>query len=559
MSQLNLYYRAFKEYRKYTLTNKSCIKQRQLIKQSAKGDDLLETVRNTCIIDKAWVEKIEEGLPFVEKAIAEERQFIKNEGEVVEIEKIKRVSKESVEHLARHSDLITHLPQEGDDIIPDKIFMVERLNDYAVYENRFLYMLLCYLRDFIDMRLKKIKELGNMYKADTVLKRDIRTHEGKIVFESKYHEESKKDPYSNFDRETIKIIERIESCQHIITSLLAKPLMVIVAKSPMIKPPITKTNVLRMNTKFKNSVALYEYISSYNGLGYKIEQIKKTYNPFTKELEDELAELINIASFLTYEYGNELNDSLQKAYEKEEEEKLELEREALLKRIEQLKERFSKGECSVEDYILELENGNKALLEENKKCTEIVNDYKRLSDKYDTLKHETIQLNKKITEAENDAKNKQSTINQLTAKYDRDMAFAEQKRIADLENQEILFNRKEKELNDAFDKRLLEQQNEYQTKMIEQESVYTKRYNELESIHQEVVKKRDLLKAKVIALMKVQGEEVEDVYNDKRSFEQLEKEFVAFYEFFEQRWGEAKRNIRQNLLWSKIKNIKKKM
>ena len=142
MSQLNLYYRAFREYRKYTLADKACVKQRQQFKNSPTEDDKLETIRTVCIIDEEWVQKIEEGLPFVEKAIAEERQFIKNEGEVLDIEKIKRVSKDSVEHLARHSEMITHLPKDGGDIIPDKIYMVERLSDYAVYENRFLYMLL---------------------------------------------------------------------------------------------------------------------------------------------------------------------------------------------------------------------------------------------------------------------------------------------------------------------------------------------------------------------------------------------------------------------------------
>ena len=53
--------------------------------------------------------------------------------------------------------MITHVPEEeGDNIVPDKLYMVEKLSDYAVYENRFLFMLLSYLRDFIQYRLEKI-------------------------------------------------------------------------------------------------------------------------------------------------------------------------------------------------------------------------------------------------------------------------------------------------------------------------------------------------------------------------------------------------------------------
>ena len=548
MSQLNLYYRAFNEYRKHTISDKACIKQRQQIKQSVKGNDLLEIVRNTCVIDKAWVEKIEEGLPFVEKAIAEERQFIKNEGEVVEIEKIKRVSKESVEHLARHSDLITHLPKGEGEVIPDKIYMVERLSDFAVYENRFLYMLLCYIRDFIDLRLKKIKELGNMYKANTEINRNIHTTTGKIVFEAKYYEESRKDVYSNFDKETVKIIERIESCQHIVTSLLAKPLMNIVSKSPMIKPPITKTNVLKMNTKFKNAVALYEYVSSYVGLGYKIEQIKKTYNPFPDNIEDEFAELINLTSFLTYEHGNELGEELRKYYEAEEEEKKEKERQIILKRIEELKERFNKGKCSVEEYVIELENANKLLLEENNKNVETLKDYNKLKDTYRALKEDFVDNNKKLTESQNTVKKQQFTIAQINDKYERDMALAEQKRVEDLQIQANEFKVKEAETKALHEKQLIEQQ-----------TVFSNKYSELEKKHLELVNDTNILKANLIALKKLQGEEIEDIYSDKQSFEQLEKEFLAFYEFFESKWVEAKRSIRQNLLWNKIKNLNKKM
>ena len=118
-------------------------------------------VKYLCTIDDEWVKAIEEGLEFVEKAVREERQFIRTNGEVVPIEKMKKISKDSVEHLAKHSEMITHVPEDGKSIIPDKMYMVEKLSDYAVYENRFLYMMLCYLRDFINYRLPSGPQHGN--------------------------------------------------------------------------------------------------------------------------------------------------------------------------------------------------------------------------------------------------------------------------------------------------------------------------------------------------------------------------------------------------------------
>ena len=66
--------------------------------------------------------------------------ILKGETRLPDPEKVKNVSKDSVAHLARHSNLITRY-EEGEDIIPDRLYTVERLSDYAVYENRFLYML----------------------------------------------------------------------------------------------------------------------------------------------------------------------------------------------------------------------------------------------------------------------------------------------------------------------------------------------------------------------------------------------------------------------------------
>lgn len=552
MSQLNLYYRAFKEYRKYTLPDKACIKQRQRIKQYSSEHDKLESIRTTCVIDEKWVEQIELGLPFVEKAIAEERQFIKNEGEVLDIEKVKRVSKDSVEHLARHSDLITHVPKDGGDLIPDKIYMVERLSDYAVYENRFLYMLLCYLRDFIDIRLKKIKELGNTYNANTYIKRDMLTSNGKIFFEGKLVEQSKRDPYSSFDKNSISLIGRIESCQHLVTSLLAKPLMVIVSKTPMIKPPITKTNVLKMNTKFKNSVALYEYLAAYEGPGYEIVEEKKTFSPFGDELCDELSEIINLTSFLTYEYGNGLNETLKKEYEAEERELKERERIRFLREIEELKARLEKKEISVEEYVYSVEKALEDLKSENQNLKVFEKDLAVLKIKHEDLKQEKIGLNKKLAESEKENMELNAHIDALNIQHEKDLQEAEERRISDLENQA---NDMTLEFNEKTAKR--EQEHAEQMNSL-RESTSTE-YATLKGEFDALSKKNVLMSAELHAVKGSQGLMEADELVSEAEFTELEKELVAFYDMFVEKWKQAKRQIRQDVLWNKFKKLRDKV
>ena len=110
MNQLDVYYRALLNYRQLTATDTNCTALSSAIVESNAEQDKIVITRAFCTIDEDWVEAIEKGLVHIEKAIKEDRQFIRSNGEVVPIEKVKHVSKESVEHLAKHSNLITKEP-----------------------------------------------------------------------------------------------------------------------------------------------------------------------------------------------------------------------------------------------------------------------------------------------------------------------------------------------------------------------------------------------------------------------------------------------------------------
>ena len=98
-------------------------------------------------------------------------------------------------------------------------------------------------------------------------------------------------------------------------ALLGTPLMDQVSKVAMIKPPITKTNVLKMNHNFKMAVALYEYLSAYDGDGYTIQEIRRSFTPFSAETADEISETVLLTSFLAYKNANDLEGELRENFE----------------------------------------------------------------------------------------------------------------------------------------------------------------------------------------------------------------------------------------------------
>ena len=592
MSQLDVYYRAFKELRKETAKNSVCERERKKFIDANPEQDRLEATKYLCKIEEDWIKAIEEGLEFVEKAVAEERQFIRTNGEVVPIEKVKKVSKDSVEHLAKHSEMITHVPEhEGDLLVPDELYMVEKLSDYAVYENRFLYMMLVYLRNFIEFRLEKIETLRRTYLGEMSFDKEITTPNSTLKIKAEIYERRTDNPFPVPDKESEQLVKRISDCREIINSLLNTDLMTQVAKSPMIKPPIVKTNVLKMNNNFKRSLALYDYIASYKGDGYTYEEVHYHFTPWPEKVADELAESAKMTSFLAYKVGNGIEDVLETEYNAEEERRKVKEEERLKERIIRLKKKALESGQSLEEYMLALEDLLKRLEKDNEGLERIRQEIEILNYKINTLTEEKKELNRRMEELEQTIVEKEMEISQLKQQYIDDMAS---------------LNRTHKDeigkLNAANAEEIAKHKAEFAEKMSATVSEYEEKNSrlkeELSSVRatcertvQECEQKIEAdkafvadfenIKEKIEQDCKARVKEIEDQlvfvrgeldgiraqqgllkpssdYTSRERFTELEREYEAFHKFFTQQWEYTKKEIRKNILKNSPKGGKKR-
>lgn len=414
MKQLDVYYRALLNYREQTQQNKECVSDSRAVIKANPDSDKIVLTRKHCIVEEDWVDTIEEGLKYIAKAIAEERQFIYSNGQTVPIEKVKSVSKDSVVHLAKHSNLITR-EMPGEDVIPDQLYTVEKLNDYAVYENKFLYMLLCYLRDFITIRYNKILELSNTYNGTMTMNKVVKTANRTMSYSVNFAEEKRDDDYLKETNRAKEIISRIDILLKTVLSFFSTPLMQFVSKAPMIKPPITKTNVLKMNNNFKQALNLYGYVVAYEGDGYSVETETKELSPFDETVAEEMSETILLSSFITYEHSLGIEAQLKKEYELEEKRRKERALEEFREKLEAARLRVQKSEMSMEEYILMLEKHVRAL---EKKAIELDKVKKELEETK-ALLEQCQKENQELKE------NLERTINELEAeklRYITDMA-----------------------------------------------------------------------------------------------------------------------------------------
>ena len=551
MNDLDIYYRALLNYRALTRQDRECSLFRKAMAQADTENDRIVVTRNICTVDEDWVIAIEEGLVFVEKAIREERQFIYSNGEVVPIEKVKQVSKDSVQHLAKHSNLITK-KSEGEDLIPDKLYSVERLNDYAVYENRFLYMLLCYLRDFVTIRYNKILDLTNQYDGMLQIKKEVTLPKQTVTYSVDLHDVRRDDPYLREHNAARDIIDRMDLILKTIMAFLNTPLMECAGKAAMLKPPITKTNVLKMDNNFKGAVALYDFIIAYEKPGYTSESRMTEIAPFGDELAEEIAEAGALLTFLTYEYGLDLNGKLKNNYEAEEERRKALEIAKKQEQLDALKRRLAGMSDTPNEYILALEKQIKLLENEARQL-------EPLRDQINSLREIEDNLTEELKVSREEAEDMRRELAESEDKHLKQMDQVKSELNERIHDNLVRHEQEMKALEKACNERIdavNQQMRDMTAKMNEEvcqarlnmeESI--RKMNALSESYDELLEEKRLCEARVKALRSQGGESFEDdECTDRESFDELEKELEAFVRFYENRWGITKKKIRKKLL-----------
>ncbi len=531
MKQLDTYYRALMEYKRITGSNSECEAFSRALSNAESAVESIELTRTVCTVDEDWIERIENGLVHIANAIHEERQFILSEGETVPIEKVKSVSVESVKHLAKHSNLISRAPVDGE-IIPDSIYTVERLNDYTVYENRFLYMLLCYLRDFISIRLDKIIEFSHKYEGSLTLNKVLDLGGRHISYRIDLTEKCKNHPYLRDHSENKNIIEKISLIFRTVLSLLSTPLMESVSKASMLKPPITKTNVLKMDKHFRGAVDLYDYIMAYDKPGYTTKEEKRIISPFDDELSDDIAAICLALSFITYENTLDIRADLAHRYEVEEEHQRAAEIKQYSDQIAQIKRRMQNGEIESAEYIHALEKRFCALEAAYENTEAIIEKLGAAEREIFSLRAQSTALNAKNNnleeELEADAKRHLTERETLKAEYDQKLSVADAEHLQQISALENTYREELAQMQQRLTQALQEN--------------YT-----LKEERSELVEEKLVADARMKAIRSNRGELVES-HTDKEKFDQLEREYEAFTRFYKSQWKKAKREIRKSLL-----------
>ena len=413
MVDFSKYYRSYKYMQDMLKSDFTHNYIEEALKDGDEGKDSIFGKTNEKVIDMDWVIAIEETLPYIQKAIDEQRRFIKQAENVVRIKKAK------------------------------KILTVEREEGFAIYENRVLLTLIHKALMFVDDKYSKMKDVPNDSYNNITMNRHLELNQQKLDFSVNYVNENHESLAEDLDVEDIESLsdfDRIRRIRQGLNECLATPLMKEIAKEPQVKPPLTQTNLLKENPNFKKAVELWSFLDTYKKQGFEL--VGEEYNG---KMTDENKKDVYLAmEFQHFMMSITTNPALRKMLQEKYEEENALAKEEA-DRPEKVKEMVLEAQTEaerkeeIEKLTAEITELKQKIAEQKQKIEEQANIIKTQEGK--------------IAALENERESHAKQVEQMNAD------FAEKTRIAE-ENFANRLSAKQKEFDDAQTAH-----NEYVTKL----------------------------------------------------------------------------------------------
>lgn len=413
MVDFSKYYRSYKYMQDMLKSDFTHNYIEEALKDGDEGKDSISGKTNEKVIDMDWVIAIEETLPYIQKAIEEQRRFIKQAENVVRIKKAK------------------------------KILTVEREEGFAIYENRVLLTLIHKALMFVDDKYSKMKDVPNDSYNNITMNRHLELNQQKLDFSVNYVNENHESLAEDLDVEDIESLsdfDRIRRIRQGLNECLATPLMKEIAKEPQVKPPLTQTNLLKENPNFKKAVELWSFLDTYKKQGFEL--VGEEYNG--KMTDENKEDVYLVMEFQHFMMSITTNPALRKMLQEKYEEENALAKEEA-DRPEKVKEMVLEAQTEAV-HKEEIEKLNAEITELKQKIAE---QKQKIEEQANIIKTQE----GKIAALENERESHAKQVEQMNAD------FAEKTRIAE-ENFANRLSAKQKEFDDAQTAH-----NEYVTKL----------------------------------------------------------------------------------------------
>ena len=236
------------------------------------GDNTLQQKNRVLhkVVDERWLTIVEEGIDAIFNIVDKPRRFIKTSEEVVPVALAKKITADSVRHLSQNTQFINQ--NAAGEIEPTKILTVTTEESYDLYENRFVYHLIQRLFTFVDKRTDVIfwstgDETCNVMSMESKVDDAYEEISYKVEMTIK-----NRQSYVENDTDHMDLFKRIDRVRRMSRTLRQSPFCEIMKGCAKVRSPIQRTNLMMKDRDYRKCYQLWQFIESYDEVGYTIEE-----------------------------------------------------------------------------------------------------------------------------------------------------------------------------------------------------------------------------------------------------------------------------------------------
>ncbi len=265
-------------------------------------------------IDTEWIDAIERALPALDAIVRNPSVAIEDVDEVLPVELSKHITEKSIKHLAQHTNFILSVKDNGE-VVPQKVLNVYHDETLITYENKFINTLLARLSAFVDKRYRALMTSSGIernykfeYKTEFehLLPDDGGKNLARIQLNIELTSPLKVESEANLDIKDkyVQAIERVRRINTALVSYRSSAFAQALGKN-YVRPPVVRTNMILKNKNFKECLTLWEFIESFDRVGYTVRVegvMEKPSDGYVSDLYSSVA--LQYANF----YGSVVED-----------------------------------------------------------------------------------------------------------------------------------------------------------------------------------------------------------------------------------------------------------
>ena len=236
------------------------------------GDNTLQQKNRVLhkVVDEQWLNVVEEGITAIFNIVDKPRRFITTSEEVVPVALAKKITADSVRHLSQNTQYIN--TNAAGEIQPTHILNVTTEESYDLYENRFVYHLIQRLFAFVDKRTDVIfwatgDETCNVMSMESKVDDAYEEISYKVEMTIKNRQSLVENDEDNMD-----IFKRIDRVRRLSRTLRTSSFCDLMNGCARVRSPIQRTNLMMKDPDYRKCYQLWQFIESYDEVGYTIEE-----------------------------------------------------------------------------------------------------------------------------------------------------------------------------------------------------------------------------------------------------------------------------------------------